>query len=378
MDFVTEFNPDLYGRGRSGPREREHVPFISSRGMRTWNLDPIQSRTHCQVVRLPCHPHLRCEPRNRSSRLVECHSLQRDEVKHMDGQPKRVGIPACRDASGKKHDRYAVEANPRPFADPIYCGECTALVTAVAGYSRGSTNVLPLYRLRGHGQHDDDCQYDFDRRVGRLVRENAGLVARTGDEYRLRVEVKSLPDGSSWIAEKPGNPRSRIEFYRNTRRILSPSLKAAADIVRLLRSFADAPDAAQCFKATFEGRSIPWSQFCFEIPRDLERFRREVARSPSWPRVVIGRVGNVHEGSNGQTFITLENKNRGQDGGPMRAEGGVPIVVRLATKEAPTYARGDVVLAFGTWVRFTPDSGAKDYFTLWLDNYRRKMVATLG
>lgn len=289
-----------------------------------------------------------------------------------------IGIPRAVDADGRPFDRWAIDDEPQPFTRPLSCGGCESQVGPVRRYTRrNGTVVEPLYRLGKGVNHDDGCVYDFDAQVGRLQRRNVGVVERDGDFYVLVLNVPPDDDQVS-TTEAVGDPRGRLDFKQTASPPLNPTLRAASEIVKLLRKFEHDPEAKVRFRARYGGRVLAWDDFCFDAAHDLKRLYAAVSTAAldDHPRAVVGRVDHVRE-RDGAIYLAVREPDASTRA-PVKAGDGIPItpVLRPGDGPAPRSAVDDVIVGYGIWVPWTPASGKPHYITLWLNDHRAA-VATL-
>lgn len=287
-----------------------------------------------------------------------------------------VGIPSARDARGRSFGYLAIDDDPQPFEKPLICGGCETRVDPVRGYvRRDSTSVRAHYRLTNRAQapHADGCPYDFDAEVGRLLVEHRREIERNGDVYELR-----LPDLSGGVDEAAPDPvaesgaRDRLVVHEQPGRRLPPALMAAAAVARLLRVYEDDPEAQARFRASWNGRTIPWGDFYFDVARDALRLGQVIRAEKGYPVAVAGTVKKLGESASGQSYVELDTVRGVPDKASARW-----IHVRAYSNQAKhlPFETGQRVLGYGHWKAYAPDDSSSIFFNLWVDH--RSLIATV-
>ena len=288
-----------------------------------------------------------------------------------------IGIPRAIDARGKPFDRWAIEDGPHPFVRPLRCGKCTALVDPVSGYvKRNGVDVEPLFRLTKGGRHDDGCPYDFDAQLGELQQRHANVVEQEGDLYVLILNTAADMETTSQTGSVRV-PRSKLAFRRATAPPLHQTVRAASEIARLLRRFEQDSDARSRFRARYDGRVIGWDDFCFDATRDVKRLYGLLSRVDpltDHPRAVVGRIERLRPGQDGASsaaHLAVREPNS-TSRRAVTAPDGIRIapVLRAGASTALNVTDGELVVGYGRWTLFTPDTGRVHYVTLWLDDHR--------
>lgn len=90
-----------------------------------------------------------------------------------------IGIPQAIDAEQVAITRAAIDLGE--YTKPLRCGGCKAPVKAVPSHRRGTSRVAAHFSLisRENNDHDDECIYHFDERLGELIEEIRHEVEKT-------------------------------------------------------------------------------------------------------------------------------------------------------------------------------------------------------
>lgn len=287
-----------------------------------------------------------------------------------------VGIPEARDSRGAVYGRAAIDADPCPFdRNDLICGGCTLPVAAVKGHRRrtaggGETWVSACFRRkpRQDRTHDEGCDFDFERRATELISDSRGALIKNGEDYELRLPQEA-PSAQDAAPERAGGARGRIARLQVTAASfrLSPMIRTAAGILRLLRRFEGSDDAASRFRAVYGGRRLTWEQFCrptSDAESILEHLRRP--RGRRYPLAIHGTVGMLAEAKHGGSFSLLD-----AHAGTTLHEGRereVWVTVRSRSRAALRDAQqGDHWLAYGQWSCWIPDHARRIEIQLWID-----------
>lgn len=290
----------------------------------------------------------------------------------------RVGIPEARDSKGGRYGRASVDADPRPF-DPkdLFCGGCTAPVSAVSGYafrtpSGGEGWRSPHFRRShrdGHSsEHDDGCPFDFKKRATEILHESHGTLTQNGDDYELRLPSTSPqePDAASPPRGTAGSV-ARLQVTP-TDSELAPMLRTAAGIVKLLHRFERSSDATARFRALYQGKRIAWNRFCLEAS-DTESLLAHLRRpeAQQHPITVHGAVLETAEAHSRGSFLLRDTHSaRTLHDGQSRE---VLVVVR--SKNGSVFrgtGPGDQWLAYGNWHLWPQSTGRRLEIQLWIDS----------
>ncbi|WP_300679578.1 hypothetical protein [Nocardioides sp.] len=303
----------------------------------------------------------------------------------MKGEPRvALGIPYAIDVLGDKFDRWAIESPTPPFTRPLRCGGCEVAVGPVHGYLTrdGKARVDPLYRLAKGMRHEEGRRYDFDAQASDLQCRHVGTVTKDGDTYILVLNLASEGEVKP-RREGDATSRSRAAFTRGRTPTIDQTLRAATEIVRLIRAFAHDPKARERFRARYGDLVISWDDFCFDAAHDIKRLDRALAATDpasEYPRAVVGRVEEMGADSNNNPVAHFAVRDPG-DHRPVKAADDIPIkpVIRVTTNPLPeTITVGNTLVAYGRWRHFSANTGRAHYVTLWLDEHRAAVARLAG
>lgn len=286
------------------------------------------------------------------------------------GQSQHIGIPKARDARGQIFDRAAIDEAPAPFVKPLQCGACSVPVFPVRGSTRrDGTSVVPYPRLQARAEHDHDpdCAYHFDARVGDITTEHRAEIDREGDTYLLTLRDPSsvaAPSGQAG-AEEDGRV-TRLDVHPSNSPSLQRTIQAAASIARLLRHFGEDPAAQARFQATYGGRRIAWSEFFFDTELDTEKLAQRLTSPSQYPIAVAGVIdhaGPFRDGTGRALILKTRRGAKSPDGRWVNA------VLRASQPEHLGYQNGHSVIGYGVWKLFpvSPVGSPRVEAQLWCD-----------
>ena len=279
-----------------------------------------------------------------------------------------VSVPRVKDRYGKSFGLDALDEIPWPFTKPLSCEACGTPVKAVSGCTRrrgrGISEVKAHYALinRTTGDHREGCRFAFDRRADELHRINAHAIEKAGSNYTLLLNERNrgAPSPRDSSAKMKTTQRLSFKAPRNWKP-LPKTIQVARDIVRLLREFDNDPMALKFFTARWQGESIPWVRFCFDLEQPLgpllliahdEKSRHPVA---AHGRVIHG----PRPSNNGKSwFLPLHTGGTGT---------AVTAALRSCNKSILDFEAGAEVLAYGQWGQFETHTrgGKKLEVRLW-------------
>jgi hypothetical protein len=276
---------------------------------------------------------------------------------------EQVGIPLARDSRGGIYGRAAIDADPRPFdPDDLFCGGCTLPVAAVKSYpfrtpgggeARRSAHYRRKAREDRNKEHDPGCDFDFKNLATELIHESHGTLTRGGDDYELRLpdphrRATPLPQPFRTSGREPVARMQTTQTDRN----LTPMLRTAAGIVKLLRRFDDSPEAAERFRAVYAGQRLPWNQFCRNAP-DIDGLLQQLRQPKQVPIAVHGTVSEIGKAHSGNSFMLRDTSTgRANHEGYQRS---VHIVIRSKIVDVFKHAEQQQHwLAYGNWKLWTP------------------------
>lgn len=279
---------------------------------------------------------------------------------------RQVSVPSVRDSQGHVFGVETLSQEPWPFVPPLGCSQCGTPVKAVSGYTQrrqnGPVQVRPHYSLidRTTGDHRDDCLYAFDQRVGKIVEEHAHDIEKRGDVHvlHLRERPASLSERLDILTKRI----ERLEVVTETDwRPLPSTIQAARKIARLLKTFEDDPVARLRFRARWQGTTIPWSHFCFDLQGRLDRILTIAHDDKSThPIAAYGVVTYpMREALSGGNWMVPLDTGETQ---PVRA------ALRSRTRQMIDFPVGTTVLAYGMWGQYTAPKTGRTEVRLWCDH----------
>lgn len=219
-----------------------------------------------------------------------------------------IGIPQAIDAEQVAITRAAIDLGE--YTKPLRCGGCKAPVKAVPSHRRGTSRVAAHFSLisRENNDHDDECIYHFDERLGELIEEIRHEVEKNETTYRLLLRAPALYSNQSFNTPSPNDSlRQRMDVIKPVSGWkIHPSLQSAMAINRLLKRFDDDPDATDLFRAKFnDNEELTWNEFYFDLANDTHKLWESLAKDSESPRAVTGVIQWTRE-SHGNTSGVAE------------------------------------------------------------------------
>jgi hypothetical protein len=149
---------------------------------------------------------------------------------------------------------------------------------------------------------------------------------------------------------------------------LSPVIGSAAAIQRFLDRYPGDKDALKLFHISYQGRHIPWSEFCYGDDRSATSWLAQRLTSGPQPAHPIAIHGTITESGTARSQASVYAE---QDLHTKITHGGQPrwLYVRLRTRDARLTASltpGRRFLAVGSWRTFCPEKGRSLELVLWL------------
>ncbi|AXB43239.1 hypothetical protein [Amycolatopsis albispora] len=224
---------------------------------------------------------------------------------------------------------------------------------------------MAFYRLPGHGEHDPGCAYDFKNRAENLIRDSRGTLVKDGEDCELRLpDPDTIEPPDPLPPSRPGKPTARLSVTAADHTLV-PALSTATRIVRLLREFDDAPDAAHRFRARYAGRKLRWHEFCRHATEAaaIASHLDLAARHPLALHGTVRDIGTAHSGNTHQ----LRDEHQDYLGHDARRR---RLRVVLRSRNPDTFAHvnpGDRWLGYGHWRLWLAPQAPIAEIQLWID-----------
>lgn len=284
-----------------------------------------------------------------------------------------------------RYARHQGELVPRELLDrpaeqwpfnhkQLKCEDCDASIEAVIRHQRAGRSVHGHFRLRKGQQHAADCRFNVETRLRILAADYPDVGDVLDGVFRLDLR-SPRPDAASGAGDDSSSPdeggsATRTE-YGSSGQTIARSLQAASQIRRVIHDFDEDPDAATYFKGVYEGKVYRWEHFFFDSQKDTKRLTREINKGKSGsvhPLVVRGTVMFRDTPKKGRG-VALVLKADQQAKWPSSTKG-VKVVIRSEVAGHLPYDKGDTIIAYGRWGRFSPDGGKNDEAQLWTHDPR--------
>lgn len=292
----------------------------------------------------------------------------------------------------------AKDVDPEARCDHYLCPKCDGKLAFNKAYDKNAgeevIHVAAYFKLWPKVVHSLSCPFNLIEqfKVIASASEEAGeFLKKEPNVNRYRFRLMALPsseraevgpDGEALPAKPPHakNPDFQLSDGK-----LSAYLSTAKRIFALRSLCESNAGFEEALELTYAGKTIPWSEVCFEQGEFLEAYAAfKGANGETHPMALIGRVKSILETTRDKkTFHVLAMH-------PLRSRRSPEGVVTSVEPRVSTslkfffegIAEDDVVIAFGHWNPFEGKDGEdkergttfKNHF-LYLNPRRKDQIA---